>query len=306
MLTDKEKEILLPKFHEYNLKHSFISWAYAQRENDKEIEQIVEMTSRPCYGEMRAYGAKSTRPGDHKPSDLPRPMKPAGGDTGIFREAVAVPFRYYHENPATPTMKELSNRWARFLFGPNSPYVAGLDTDNLEFTTTEDGRICGIVMHGTEVDPTCMVACFMANRGATLTVQRMWATLVDDFGATEREAFLLAFNFSAEQYPTGDLFFLPYAAMSYMQSPLTDPKRLVTQDFERSLSNNRTWRDGEDYNRPNLADGFVRIDHSERKKLDELFKDIKFDKVPGVPGRVASVKEAAPIVLERISAAVSS
>lgn len=300
MLTDKEKEILLPKFHEYNLKHRFISWAYAQREDDKEIEKIVEMTSRPCYGEMRAYGPKSTRPTDHKPGDLPRPMKPAGGDTGIFREAVAVSF--------TPQIQKdedipVANRWYEFLFGPNSIYIAGLDQDNLEFTKNDKGLIKGVVMTGTEVDPTCMVAAFMANRGGNLRTMETFGKLVDA-GMTEREAFLVAFNFSLYVYGNSDFFLFTKPMMPYMQNPMTNIKKALSADFNRELSNNRTWRDGEDYNRPNLADGFV-LTATDKDSLQHLMDGLETESVKGMYQPGIRLEKAIEAIRERFSAILS-
>src|SRR5690606_22323557 len=143
--------------HVFNLKNSGMSYSYVVRGEDGAIE-FVEMVRRLCYGELRRYRGKlrchpgfgssenCTRPDDRWPGDLLRPMKEG------LREAVGLALYC----PLSEDI-EKHNRMYRFLMSDKLLWRKGLRLDSIEFTEGSDGRIKGMVMTETDVDPTVMV-----------------------------------------------------------------------------------------------------------------------------------------------------
>lgn len=239
-MLNKEVEAeaaVIAKMHDFNLNSvmTYVSWSYAIRNKKGEVE-FVEMRSRPCYGEMRRYGKTSTRPSDPKPSDLPKPIK-----VGI-REAVSVFIPSTHQNI------NIHNDFVEFMFSKESPYRKGIGFDGLEFTKSSDGRIVGIVMYETEVDPTTMVALFMFMRSSSPYVAE-WDRLVK-----EGKSKIVALISTIYARKNGDTFISQFTGGYYLTQFL-DVNKFVNGEVN-SLSNGRTWRDEEDYNRPEIQDLF--------------------------------------------------
>lgn len=228
----------IAKMHAFNLASvgTRISWSYVIRDEKTGDVEFVEMSSRPCYGEMRRYGKGSTRPQDYKPGDLPRPIK-----KGI-REGVSV---YIH---STNNDIEIHNEFVSFMLSTESPYRKGIGFNGLEMTTDDKGRIVGVVMYDTEVDPTTMVALFMFLRSsAGYTVE--WDRLVK-----EGKSKIVALIASVYARKNGSIYIAQFGGGYYLTHKL-DVKKFVNGEVN-SLSNGRTWRDQEDYNRPEIQDLF--------------------------------------------------
>lgn len=223
------------ELHKFNLdgRPGFIRWACF-------IDgKIKKMNSRPCYGEMRSYGRGSTRPQDSKPYDLPSPM-PIGGKRGPLALSL-----YDHSVP---------NDFIRWAFDPeNSPWRRGIAKD-VEFTENARGQIVGVVYPTPDVDPTVMLSLFINGRSFPYTqlasIKRLSPELSDP------EAYFLSFFFTPVVNLAKELQGCStYHLRGYSLSGDVDLRAWFTGETI-DLSNNRTWLEGEDYNRPNLADVF--------------------------------------------------
>lgn len=276
-LLKKEEADILEQMHALNRGASGISWSAAVRKDDK--LQFIAMNNRPCYGEMRAYGKDSTRPQDHKPGDLPRPIPPG------IREAVGCYFG------STSPSAENHNRLIRYVLSDKSPWRRGLDQRGIHLTWDGDEthHIKGVVLTETEVDPTVMVSLFMVLRSARYSnwgdsVANRFCTFVDEHKMSEAAALAACFwvNISLTSKT-----FVPSFGFSYFLANKLDPKKFATGE-PLSLSNGRTWRDGEDYNRPEIQDlfkdetlPFFTTDLSQKTGISvSTYQDVGFDKVP--------------------------
>lgn len=239
-MLNKEVEAeaaVIAKMHDFNTRciGTRISWSYAIRHEDNSVE-FVEMRSRPCYGEMRRYKG-GTRPDDPHPGDLPAPIK-----VGV-REAVSVYI------PVRGKTVEDHNTFVEFMFSKESPYRAGIGFDGLEFTKDKKGFIIGIVMYETEVDPTTMVALFMFMRSCEAYMPT-WSKLV-----SEGRSKIVALIAAAYARPADATSYFCQFSGGYYLTPQLDFRKFVRGEVN-SLSKGRTWRDQEDYNRPEIQDLF--------------------------------------------------
>lgn len=288
-LDKKEEAEIIEKMHEFNRAHTGISWSAAVRKDD--AVEYIPMANRPCYGEMRAYGASSTRPNDYKPGDLPRPI-PAG-----TREAVSI-----YIGPVSKDAK-VHNRFIRFVLSADSPWRKGIGYAGLQLTHDgdESHHIRGLVMYETDVDPTVMVSLFMFLRSARCDHYSnkrdaradSWAELIDAHGKSELAA-LIAVNWMTIHLEQKT--FQPSFSLGYFLAQKLDTN-LFKAGEARNLSNGRTWRDGEDYNRPEIQDLFA------NPALD-IFSDELSKKVgvaPGVSWNASHVPfDKLPVALEYI------
>ena len=255
-LNNPEEAVYVEKMHDFNKKPGHhISFSYVVRDPDKGTLTFVELPNRPCYGELRAYGKESTRPGDYKPGDLPRPMNVAG--KGI-REAVSV---YLGR---TSMDKDNHNKFIEHVWSDRSPWKRGIGDH--EFTYDNDGFIVGSVMWGTDVDPTVMVSMFMflrkcrVNSYAAVAPADLWLKLQEDLGCDENTAIILT-NWTSIQKVGDELKFIPHFQYAYYLPVRLDIKGFLNGE-SRDVSDNITWRDGGDYNRPALQDVFMSEDKS--------------------------------------------
>lgn len=237
---DDELRKQVDELHEFNRKGTpgHIRWACFVD------GKIKKMASRPCYGEMRSYGQKSTRPQDDKPDDLPQPM-PIGGKRG----ALGLCFMDH----------QVSDSFIRQVFDPEtSPWRRGIAKD-VEFSIKND-KIVGVVYPTPDVDPTVMLNLFINSRGfgvndkANDVIRRTFPELSDP------EVFFLSFFFRhrADNWQTPDVISgcQTYHASSYSLNGSVNLNRWFSGESV-DISNGRTWLDGEDYNRTALADVFV-------------------------------------------------
>lgn len=247
-----EELALIEKMHEFNLRPNHrISWCAVIRDEKTDKTKFLDYTNRPCYGEMRRY-RDGTRPKDPHPSDLPRPI-PKG-----IREAVGV---YFGRLSAR---KENHNALIDYAVSERSPWRRGLDMKGVEFTYDKDGFICGMVMTETEVDPTPMVALFMFLRSQRNqyggTFADRFAEFREKYGVSEAVALLMCqytyWNGSAKRT------ILAFNGGYYLSHKLSAIRFFTGRGHD--LSNGRTWRDQEDYNRPEIQDYFM--DTSEAAK----------------------------------------
>lgn len=133
--------------------------------------------NQPCYGELRKYKETHpddcTQPSNKKPTDLWHPF-PAG-------KPVAVGTRY---NPMY-----LCDDYMRAIFNAEtSPWRAGIGSPEFVF---DEGKIVGVLMKDTKVDPTVMVNLFNVVKSSSNSGgQRTFKKLLD-FGFSQNEALLV-------------------------------------------------------------------------------------------------------------------
>lgn len=272
-LNDEKEVEIINKMHAFNKKNGGISWSYGHRNKDN-VVVFVPMINRPCYGEMRAYGASSTRPKDYHPGDLPRPI-PAGPG----REAISVAFKKVSLDIET------HNAMIEYMFSSESPWKRGIGYDGLSLTKDDKGRIKGVVMWDTAVDPTVMVALFMAIRslGGTDGRADSWVWFQEDFGLSKFQALVATFYFpilrfrlpmytpikiDRDVFKNGVKFTSQFNNGYFLPNSPDFKKMLSGQSLD--LSNGKTWQEGEDYNRPSLAEVFRTDDGINKNVSTEL------------------------------------
>lgn len=212
-----------------------ISWAALVRQEDGSLKAVT-MRNRPCYGEMRRY-ADGTRPQDPHPGDLPRPI-PKGP-----REAFAVRL-FAMKGPA-----EDHNTFIEWVFGPDSPWRRGLGNDVL-LHKNKRGIYNIASFSDTDVDPTVLANLLVTLRSTSYNSQPIPFSECHAAGLTIKQTF---FSKVFAAIPTG--YCTGAYNTSYYLSPALDFRRFFEGDT-LDLSNGRTWRDQEDYNRPELANIF--------------------------------------------------
>jgi len=142
----------------------------------------------------------------------------------------------------------------RFLMSDKSPWRKGLRPDSIEFTEGSDGRIKGMVMTETDVDPTVMVNLFQKMR--SMSADR-WVEYLDQ-GLSEIEALLatLCINKTIDWRDKSKVYVNVGITDTYTFTANLDVGAFVN-GTPRDLSSGRTWRDGDDYNRPEIQDLFM-------------------------------------------------
>lgn len=132
--------------HEFNVKRAqryFFSLLMLNEETG-EI-RLYERFNQPCIGEMRTYGANSTRPHDHKPRDLHTPF-PDG-----------TPIAVGH-----PVGKSCNLHYDLITDPITNPYAEALVS--FEWSKNENGDYVGIVVTDTNVDSSLLVSFFRSVR----------------------------------------------------------------------------------------------------------------------------------------------
>lgn len=219
-----------------------ISWGVVIQDGD--AFALHTRVNQPCYGEMRKYGKGSTRPEDYKPGDLHDPF-PAG--TPI---AIGAPFYQYDSLTAYRKEQYAEDRERLFDYVFSAPSPWRHITGKAE-RLISSSRTAGCVITDTNVDPTAMVQFFMTVKNVLRNAAPQFAGLVE-MGVPELDALLTAVTVS-----TGGMYGQPVTAQlkstdSYTLSTALDIRRFANGDIDTSLSNSKTFRDGEDYNRPKL------------------------------------------------------
>lgn len=208
-----------------------ISWAALVRNEDGSLEEVIR-TNRPCYGEMRRYH-DGNRPDDHHPHDIPKVI-PFG-----TREAISV---------SLPDLGNIAegNRLTEFVFSKkDSPWRNGLGSD-VTLTKNKAGRYNSVYMTDTDFDPTVFVNLLITFRNLQRTYYTIPLEEAEAAGLTFNQAFI-ARVFGAK--PVG--FNQGMQSTSYYLSENLNLDRFINGDTH-DLSTGRTWREQDDYNRPDI------------------------------------------------------
>jgi hypothetical protein len=220
--------------------------------------------SQPCQGgEMRKYYKRRpmneqgyqdsqkqpvilhencTRKDDPSPGDLKMPFPPGRP------EAVAVRIETYH-SPGTYSNEDF-NAYVDAVYGPDSMYTKSLGgAEAILKLSRDDGRYQTIVFTDTEVDSTVLVNSLQFFRTGS-NPSRLKA--LKEIGFTTQEALIVCYmtgftDFSQPQIIIDN----PYA---YYFSTVASLRRLF--DGTPNDLTGGTFRDGFDYNRPNIQDLF--------------------------------------------------
>lgn len=238
------EEKFAEQMHKFNLgQNGGISWSAALRNPETEELTFHKMTDRPCYGEMRMYGKDSTRPYDDKPSDLTKPFRK---DSGI-REACGVYFTYipYMTAQQRTSVPEI----VKFLFSEESPWRRGLpEQEHIEFTLSKgDEYPIGVVFRDTEYDPTVAVSLFIMMRSIS-----NFTPSFQEYRKRFPDLSLSEVMFLALYCPIYNNKLPGSFGYSYTMPPKIDLRRWKHGTVQE-LSEGKTWRDGYDYNRPDMA-----------------------------------------------------
>lgn len=118
---------------------------------------VSERTNQPCWGSLREYGSKSTRPYDGWPGDLRTPERtfPQGKPV-----AVAIPIGGSGYNPDASLTEWITHKF----LGENSPYWEIGAKAEPEWLLNGNKQVVGLVLHNTNIDPSLMVNMFRASR----------------------------------------------------------------------------------------------------------------------------------------------
>lgn len=209
-----------------------ITWGGVVKNEEGELIPLI-YKQRPCYGEMRRY-ADGTRPDDPHPDDLPRPIP--------FGERMAFVVRLFD-------MGEDHEEIIKLMFSKTGPWRRGLGGD-VEFVRNGHNKLVGVRMVDTDVDPTVLANLLVTHRNisnnpAPITLAESRAAGLTDMQALFARIFCI--------HPSG--WYNGSYATHYYLNPRLDLKRWAQGDT-LDLSNERTWREQEDYNRPELANVF--------------------------------------------------
>lgn len=245
--TDEEHAVLLQDLRQHLLNASGNSWGVIL-DKPNGLERFFA-TSRPCFGEMRAYGKESTRPSDSKPSDLPRPLPP-----GVRRLAAGV---------CVPRMAK----------GQVEPYINWMLTEGPFRALGKDYEIVsntksvtGVLFKDTDVDPTMLISFAMCMRHSAAV-----GPLLKE-GVSNITTFLLTHLFNAWFSPSPKSWTLNLQnGYGYAFSPSPDLVRLMKGEF-KNVSNNRSFLEGEDYNRPELIQTYHDAANPNLATLREIMK----------------------------------
>lgn len=209
--------------------YSGYSYALLMKEDDESFTSY-ERTGQPCWGSLRTYGEKSTRPNDPKPGDLLTPQRtfPATGKV----EALGVSFNGYLEGVPK---KEMFNRFlAEFVFNKEeSPWSSILK--NVEMVIKND-LFVGCVFKDCHIDPTVLAQFLRAFASFYVSsAMTSWCNLMDAHPEIDAKVAFLEAHKGMYTFP----------GIS---------KRVHLESFFKAkpfdLSNGGTLHDREDYNRP--------------------------------------------------------
>lgn len=247
MFLPEEKdtgEALLSKIIDHAMGNQGHSWGAIIRREDGTLFKTVRK-NRPCWGELRRY-KDGTRPLDYHPTDIPKVI-----DKGP-REALAISLRMYKLDS-----QEDDDAVKEFIFSTEGPWHRGMGKDTT-LHRGSDGRYAAVSMTDTEIDPTVLLSALVGLR-VYLGHRALRGFAKATEGKSPREKaqeFLVgAFISDGGSRRVGDKTVydgVSFANLGYCLTSDLSFERFATGD-SLDLSNNRTFRDQEDYNRPDLA-----------------------------------------------------
>lgn len=261
------------------------------------------LKDRPCYGELRRYKSKSSRPHDPHPGDLPSPL-PAGKPV-----AVAIPLDITRH---TPVLDELVKKT---ILHPNGPYSALLKLDH-EILPLHNGVGCGILIKTGNLDSTLLVSLAKNAQSMALNVLKTNVLKRNLEKVGEIHPALLFFLCTHNAHLDYELISpLPASKEtvwlskfdSYSNSPTWSFRKVVTGDYN-PLSDG-LFSEGKDYNRPYLhylfTDRFSKEDfpyvYDGTDKSTQTLKGDVFNKVNGWEGDRLELKEKSfAVVMSKI------
>ncbi len=191
----------------------------------------------PCYGFLRTYGPKSTRPQDYKPSDLYNDFPPG---TPVI---LAVPFRYvlrYTEG------KEFFD----YFFSQESPWKDVFKDSEL---MCNEEFIYGIVFKDTDIDSTLLISMLRQSRDLNNLLREFFE--FRSKGLSIRLAFLACFYMVSSGHP---------------KNFLNPPKAFINGEYIKDITGG-TFRNRYAYNRPEVDFVFG------RPKINESFPKIMYE-----------------------------
>src|SRR5215217_2346184 len=206
------------------------SYALLMKEDDGSFTSY-ERTGQPCWGSLRTYGEKSTRPNDPKPGDLLTPDRtfPATGKV----EALGVSF-IGHISDVGGNKHSFNRFLSEFIFNKEeSPWSSILKDVEL---VIKDDLFVGCVFKDCHIDPTVLAQFLRAFASLYLSPAMLsWCKLMDEHPEINAK-----------------VAFLEAHKGMYTFSAIS--KRVHLESFFNSkpfdLSNGGTLHDREDYNRP--------------------------------------------------------
>lgn len=242
----------------------------------------VEYSQQPCYGELRPYS--KTHPDmlpEHqrkvqKPGDLHSPF-PDGTPV-----AVAVPF--YNQPQGVTT--EQYNRIVNLFLDPGlSPWRDALK--DFEVLKNSDGRIAGIIIKDTNIDPTVMVNLFMTLRGASGSYfYKVLTSLLEKFPNEDPYLLLAAATQYGPTWDSGEKNKVN-ASFEYYISPALNVKNFLRGEFGKEITGG-TFRDRYAYNRPDLHNVF-----GQNAKTWQALAKEKFGKLDIEPAELINLLKSA-------------
>lgn len=197
-------------------------------------EHVHPRTQRPCYGELRAYGDKSTnRKDDKQPGDL-RNNFPEGIPVGVA-------VKYFLNNAE-------SIDFAKLYWGPHNPYI-GKYHKHVSLVLDDNGNMLGYIIKRGDIPPTPLVLSIMSFRG--MNKYKMFEALQKaPFNFDERKA--LISTICSTYFEGLKQVSFPYGYFSSR----SNIERIFKHD-QNDLDQGYLWSDRGDYNRPNLSELFV-------------------------------------------------
>lgn len=221
---------------------------------------VAERTGQPCWGSLREYGSKSSRPYDGWPGDLRTPQRtfPAGEPL-----AVSIPFSSYAGATLPGWVEE------NFL-SSSSPWRELGKLADPEYVYDADGVLKGVMYRKTDIDPSLMVSSFRNSGNLS-----GWATkhtyLKQQFPDLDpRTLWILTMASTTKEAIFNGNFQFTFAAWG----GAADISRIRDGEILEDLREG-TFRNRFSYNRP-VIDCLFGYD-PERKKMYEgkTFKDVK-------------------------------
>jgi hypothetical protein len=243
---EKDKgEALLSQIINHAVRNTGHSWGAVIRREDGTLFKTVRK-NRPCWGELRRY-EDGTRPQDFHPTDIPNVI-----DKGQ-REALAISLLMYKLET-----QEDDEAVKEFIFSTEGPWRRGMGKD-VTLHRGADGRYAAVSMTDTEIDPTVLLSALVGLR-VYLGARALGGFAKAAEGKSPREKaqeFLVRAFISvggARRVAEGKNAYdgISFANLSYCLTSDLSFERFATGD-SLDLSNGRTFRDQEDYNRPDLA-----------------------------------------------------
>lgn len=216
-----------------------LSWAGVVKGEDGKFIAVLR-PNRPCYGEMRRY-ADGTRPNDPHPGDIPHVIPK--GERLVFGAPLL-------------NLGESHNEVIEFMFNPEvSPWRRGLGKNIRLFKKGDMSdpslKYTAMMMTDTNVDPTVLANLLVNIR----LLSYVSGSLLFGFYRSRGHSALRSFIGAVFSRKITNQWTLGGADNMYALNFNTEIPRFVSGET-LDLSNGQTWREQEDYNRPELADIF--------------------------------------------------